>query len=204
MVSEIRVYVEGGGNSNDTRTRIREGFSGFLRDLVAKARQKRISWHIIACGARNDAFNNFITALATHPHAFNVLLVDAEGPVRTSPWQHLRERDSWNPPQDVHDDQCHLMVQTMESWIIADHDALCQFYGQGFNANMLPRHPDVEQVDRHMLATALRNATCNTSKGKYHKIRHGPKLLTLVNVATVRGTSVHCERLFTTLNNKME
>lgn len=42
MVSEIRVYVEGGGNSKDTRARLREGFSGFLRDLVDKARQKRI------------------------------------------------------------------------------------------------------------------------------------------------------------------
>lgn len=203
MVSEIRIYVEGGGNSKDTRARMREGFSGFLRDLVDKARQKRIRWQIIACGARNDAFADFVTALETHPDAFNVLLVDAEGPVLTTPWQHLRERDHWNPPQNVNDDQCHLMVQTMEAWIIADPDALRQFYGQGFNATMLPHNPNVEQVDRHTLAATLRNATRTTGKGEYHKIRHGSRLLTLVNVATVRSAATYCDRLFTTLIGKM-
>jgi hypothetical protein len=34
MVKEIRIYIEGGGDDRDTKRQIRQGFSGFLKDLV--------------------------------------------------------------------------------------------------------------------------------------------------------------------------
>src|SRR5215471_7595512 len=113
VVSEIRLYIEGGGDGRDTKARLREGFSGFLRELVNLARSKRIKWQIIACGPRNRAFDDFKTALETHPDAFNILLVDAEGPVQvyTRLWQHVQSRDGWSVP-DIGDEHCHLMVQT--------------------------------------------------------------------------------------------
>jgi hypothetical protein len=78
MVNEICIYIEGGGNDAYTKTLLREGFSSFLRDLVTLARTKRIKWRIVACGPRNQAFSDFLTALQTHSNAFNVLLVDVE------------------------------------------------------------------------------------------------------------------------------
>ncbi len=202
-MSEVRIYVEGGGNHADGKARLREGFSGFLRELVVLARQRRIRWSIIACGSRNDAFDDFQRAIQTHPNAFNVLLVDSEAPVQTAPWQHLLARDRWQCPGGIEDDQCHLMVQTMEAWLVADRAALARFYGQGFNPNLLPRNQQVEQIDKETLSNALARATRQTPAGAYHKIRHGARLIGQLDPATVRAAAPSCERLFATLNRKL-
>ena len=141
------------------------------------------------------------TALMTHPDAFNALLVDSEGLVDADPRQYLQRRDGWD--LQCNNDHCHLMVQTMEAWLIADLDALSKFYGQGFIANALPRNPNVEQIDKEQLAPALKAATEQTSKGKYHKTRHAPKILEQLDSAKVRRAARHCERLFQTLSMKM-
>jgi hypothetical protein len=171
--------------------------------LVRCARNKGIGWRIIACGSRQQAFEDFQTALLSHPDAFNVLLVDSEAPVRSSPWQHLRQRDGWAQPRGTSDEQCHLMVQNMEAWLIADPAALEKFYDQGFNSNSLPANRDVEQIDKETLARALERATARTQKGAYHKIRHGPALLEHIHPAIVRAAAPSCERLFATLAARM-
>lgn len=43
-----------------------------------------------------------------------------------------------------------------------------------------------------------------SSKGEYHKIQHGAKLLEMLNVERVRKASSHCDRLFTTLSEIIE
>jgi len=126
------------------------------------------------------------------------LLVDAEGPVCTPPWQHLQDGNGWSV-LDIDDEHCHLMVQTMEAWFIEDRDTLVRFYGPVFGEGALPKHANVEQIDKSTLASALKAATRHTSKGEYHKIRHGCKLLAQLESAKVRRAAPHCERLFTTL-----
>ena len=116
MINGIRIYVEGGGDGKETRSWVRQGFRQFLEDLVVLARERRIRWNIIACGPRNAAYDGFTIALENHPSVFNVLLVDSEAPVTQKPWQHLQNRDGWNS-DDLDDECCHLVVQTMESWL---------------------------------------------------------------------------------------
>ena len=200
MVDEIRIYVEGGGEGKESKALIRQGLSEFLQELVLKVRRKRIRWQIIACGPRTAAVDNFRTALRSHPDAFNVLLVDSEDPVNDPPRKHLEDSDHWSLPE-IDDKHYHLMVQTMEAWLIADIDALTIFYGQGFNANPIPGNPNVELVDKNQLLLSLKDATRNTSKGEYHKIRHGPKLLGMLDAPKVVRASAHCRRLFTVLTN---
>ena len=202
MVTEIRIYAEGGGDQRSGKATVQEGFSKFLSPLKEMARERHIRWYIVACGSRQAAFDAFEIALQQHRDAFNILLVDAEGPVTLSPWEHLQERDHWSI-QGILDDHCHLMVQVMEAWIIADLDALRRFYAQGFNPNPIPGRDDVELIDKADLEQALRQATQNTQKGEYHKIRHGPKILALVDVGKVRNRARHCDRMFTTLSNKI-
>lgn len=202
-MSEVRIYVEGGGDHADGKARLREGFRTFLRELVELARQRRIRWSIIACGSRNDTFDVFQLAIQTHPNAFNVLLVDSEAPVQAGPWQHLLACDRWQCPAGAEDDQCHLMVQTMEAWLVADRAALARFYGQDFNAKLLPHNQQVEQIDKGTLANALARATRQTNAGEYHKIRHGAQLIGQLDPATVRAAAPFCERLFATLNRKL-
>jgi len=203
VVNEVRIYAEGGGGGKDSKAAIRRGFGEFLRQLRALARDRRIRWNIIACGPRNAAFDAFETALRTHAAAFNVLLVDAEGAVNQTPWGHLQERDGWNHPH-VADDHCHLMVQMMEAWFVADIDTLESFYGNGFRRQAIPVRNEVEAIDKAILETALQNATRDSRKGPYHKIRHGSKLLCLIDSQIVRSKAPHCERLFGTLAHKIE
>jgi Domain of unknown function (DUF4276) len=198
VVNEIRLYVEGGGDGKETKARMRQGLHAFLQKIVDLARSQRVKWQIIACGPRSKAFSVFEIALATHPEAYNILLVDAEGPVYTPPWLHLQNRDNWRV-SGVADQHCHLMVQTMEAWLIVDREALARFYGAGFGEGALPRHANVEHIDKSTLVSALQAATRHTSKGEYHKIRHGCVLLAQLESTKVRRAAPHCERLFTTL-----
>jgi hypothetical protein len=202
VVSEIRIYVEGGGDCRQTKNVAREGFSSFLKDIVQLARSKRIRWQIVVCGSRDQTFSDFVTALETHSDAFNVLLVDSEAPVHHEPWQHLRERDtSWSIPA-IGSEHCHLMVQMMEAWFVADIDALHRYYGQGFLESAIPRNPNVEEIDKERLESALKNATRHTSKGEYRK-RHGLEILKQINPTVVRQAAPHCDRLFVTLIGKI-
>jgi len=200
---EIRIYVEGGGDSTDSKAQIRRGLGKFLEELREKARSKSIRWNITACGSRQNAYDDFNLAQRTHPDAFNVLLVDSEGPVSSLPWQHLATRDKWRT-EPLLDERYHLMVQVMEAWFIADIQTIQMFYGNNFNVESIPRRREVEQIDKESLFSALVAATRLTQKGEYQKIRHGAKLLGLIDSSHVRQVSPHCERLFQVLSKKMQ
>ena len=203
MVREIRIYIEGGGERAEGKAKLRNGFQVFLRELREKARDRRIRWNITACGSRNSAHDDFNTACQTHPEAFNVLLVDSEGPVNSSPKQHLRDRDGWQVNES--EDQYHLMVQTMEAWLIADRTALIQYYGKGdFQESALTDTVDVEQIEKDSLKNYIDRAARNTTKREYREIRDGAKLLGLIDPDVVRNKAPHCERLFQTLVSKIE
>ena len=202
MVNEIRIYVEGGGDQRSGKAAIQEGFSKFLSPLKEMARERRIRWNVIACGPRNAAFESFEIALKIHKDAFNVLLIDAEGPISQPPRDHLRQSDGWSV-YGISDDNCQLMVQIMEAWLISDLVALANFYGHQFNLNPIPKQEDVESVDKTDLTSALKIATQNTQKGEYHKIRHGPKILASVDHHKVRNRARHCDRLFSILEQRL-
>ncbi|NES99663.1 MAG: DUF4276 family protein [Sphaerospermopsis sp. SIO1G1] len=163
MVKEIRIYIEGGGDSKNQKSSLRKGFSHFFKELVNQAKTKNIKLNMIMCGKRNDALRDFKNALKSHPDAFNILLIDAEAPVKkSSVWEHLKLRDNWDKPAGVDDDNCHLMVQTMEAWFIADIETLKKFYGQGFKENAIPKTADVETIPKDNLERILKTASGKT------------------------------------------
>ena len=191
MVKEVRIYVEGGGDQADGKRLLRIGFAQFFKNALAK------NVKVILCGGRDQAFDNFKMAIKDHATALNLLLVDAEAPVveMDDVWTHLKKRDHWQRPVGVNDDQCHLMVQTMEAWFIADRDALQRYYGKEFNVNSFSRNPNVEDIAKEHLTLSLVAATRVTAKGEYHKINHGAELLKVIDPAKVRKASRHCDRL---------
>lgn len=143
----VKLYVEGGGDTASLRKACREGFAKFLQKAGLEGRMPRV----VACGSRANAYDSFCTAVFNGEAA--MLLVDSEEPVISDaepgdankpeswlPWLHLQQRrgDGWNKPPGSNDLQCHLMVQCMESWFLADRDAIKKFFGQGFSENSLP------------------------------------------------------------------
>ena len=79
------------------------------------------------------------------------------------------------------------MVQTMEAWIVADSAALSSYYGQGFRANKLPKAPDLETEAKTTVERSLVEATKDTQKGRYHKIKHASDLLKRIDVESVKA-----------------
>jgi len=237
MVREIRIYIEGIGDESEdestteiipqkrpgfmskipagkeTTAGLRAGFVHLFKELYDLAESKGIKILSIMSGSRRDACEDFLMSVESYPDAFNVLLVDSESPVSEThtPWEHLRSRKEDQPwileTDGLDDDCCHLMVQTMEAWFIADIDALSRFYNGGFNEDYLRQklknYQNLEQVPKYNINKWLREATKKTSKGKYHKTQHAPKLLALLDVDKVRRAFPSCDRLFTTIITKI-
>lgn len=190
----VKLYIEGGGDSAQLKAACREGFRTFL-DKAGVNRKPRI----VACGGRRDAYESWCIAIASGEQA--LLLVDSEAPVAAQhqqgdpdtwkPWQHLKQRDDWDKPANGDDAQCHLMVQVMESWFLADREALASFFGQGFSANRLPAATNpIEGIAKTQVYQSLANATKNCkSKATYGKGEHSFKLLALIEPAKVTDAS---------------
>jgi hypothetical protein len=196
----IRIYVEGGFEGS-TKSNCRKAFGTFLGKVIPPG-----SFKIIASGSRQNAYEDFRTALNQHPKDFVILFVDSETAVAATVWRHLylREGDKWSRPTSAGEDQAHLMVQVMEAWFLADQQALSTYYGQRFLRNSLPRQRNIELIDKERVYTALRHASKPTQKGEYHKTKHGFDLLERTDPNLVRTASSHAENFFNVLTTRAE
>lgn len=200
----IKIYVEGGDiESRAAKASLRHGLDGLLGKQKKAAQKKRLHWDVVFCGNRNDAKDAFKIAFFDSDRV-TALLVDSEAGLsketgvpsedaRTR-WEHLRDRDGWKdlPPNAAA--QVHLMVQTMETWICADAEALKTYYGQGFHPNRLPARRNLEEEPKQTLTEGLKGATKNSQKGEYHKIRHASDLLSKIRPEVVAS---RCPRFAT-------
>ena len=199
----IAIYMEGGG-SGSGKYALRRGMDALLKPLKTIAQCKGVHWKLVACGGRDATFRMFRNA-TNSDDTIVVLLVDSEGPVpaSTSPIEHLKQRDpSWKL-QHMDGDAVHLMVQVMETWIVADVGALSKFYGRGFEPNRLPRRQILEEEPKDDLARALARATVATSRGSYHKINHASELLGEIDPETLKRRCPHFERLWEWLKQQL-
>ena len=196
-MSAVAIYMEGGGNGKGSKAALRCGMDSFLGALKDAAREKGWRWKLVCCGGRDETFRAFGNARSTGD-ALTVLLVDSEGPVKAGPRAHLAAQDGWDMC-GVSDDDVHLMAQVMETWLVADRQALTAYYGQDFRANALPSRRNLEEEDKTAVAAALDEATRRTQKGGYRKIQHGSDLLASIDPAKARERCRHCARLFDTL-----
>ena len=195
----IAIYMEGGGQRQNSKAALRQGMDTFLAEIKNAYRKKSWRWNLVPCGTRNEAYKRFQDARANGDTEIVVLLVDSETQVDVpAPTAHLAARDGWNF-HGADGDIVHLMVQTMETWIVADPDALKDYYGQGFRGNVLPRRQNLEVVSKRNIEQVLGRATQGTQKGKYHKIKHARELLQRIDPMRVREKCRYCERLFETL-----
>ena len=194
-MNEIRLYFEG-------HKSLRPGFYEFFSELRRYAKEKGWRFHrLVACGAR--AVDDFRYALQSHPEAWNILLMDSEGPDNGNLFYALRRKHRLNADLK---DSVFWMVQLMEAWFLADLDALTGYYGQGFKVKILRGNPDVEQTPKDDVMRRLAAATRNTQKGKYDdrtKTTHAPDLLARIRPERVKRTSRNCKRMFDTVLSRM-
>lgn len=201
MVS-IKIYVEGGGDRKDLKTRCRQGFSQFFEKAGFKGRMPAV----VACGSRQKAYDNFCTAVKTaDDNELPMLLVDSEDAVSESPWLHLHSRDGWLCPDGAQDKQAHLMVQVMESWFLVDRLTLGDHFGKGFREAALPNRTKIEEVAKQEVFDSLKSATRDCGKDKVYdekaKGKHSFDILGKLDPGKVRKASPHAERLLQAIDN---
>lgn len=203
-MTQIRFHVEGGVSKNQD-TDMREAFGEFFRELDKAVRSQGNSIRFVLHGSRRIAYEKFRHALTEAPGEYHVLLVDSEAPVARwgTCWEHLRGRDGdkWVRPTGTDEEQCQLMVETIEGWFFADSATLQTYYGKKFNDN-LPKRLNVEQIPKSEHIAKLKAATRHTPKGVYHKTNHLPGILWALRAVEVRKRAWHCDRIFVTLSAK--
>jgi hypothetical protein len=206
-VSGVTIYMEGGGDSAGQKAQLGRGMQGFLASLKENVTSRRWRWRLVACGSRREAYEAFVNERKEpKPGEIIVLLVDSEAPVTASSRAaHLRERpgDGWDL-NGVPEKHVHFMIQTMETWIVADPEALAAYYGQHFQRNSLPSHTNLEEAAKADVADGLKRATEKTKKGAYQKIKHASDLLKSLSEQKVRARCPACERMFADLSTLIE
>jgi len=178
------LYIEGGGDSKEEKSRCREAFSTLLKKQGFSGRLPRLT----ACGGRYSAYDDFKTAHATAQSGhFVALLIDSEDPAampevprQQQTWEHLWQRDGWERPAGAADEQVLLMTTCMETWIAADRATLRAHYGTALNENQLPAPTNLESRHRHEVQERLVRATAATSK-PYRKGKRSFDLLAKLN-----------------------
>jgi hypothetical protein len=110
VVSQIRIHYEGD-------PQLKEGLHSFFGKLAFEGYYRRCRVRFIAGTGRNDAIHDLQDALESHPCSWNVLLIDSEGPDDGRLFARLRLPAAQKK-------SVFWMVQLMESWFLADIQAL--------------------------------------------------------------------------------
>ena len=97
------------------------------------------------------------------------------------------------------------MVQCMESWFLADREALNTYFSQGFRDNGLPATERLlEGIPKEESLDSLKTATRDCKpKGQYHKGRHSFPLLGEIDPQKVVEKSPWAKRFIKQLKAKM-
>jgi hypothetical protein len=198
----VKIFIEGGGDSDAQYSKFREAMRVFLEKAGVKGRMPRM----VFCGGRKEAFDDYKTEIKDGKSAY--LLVDSEEAVKDTfqegedmtkwkPWGHLKQRtgDKWEKPKGAEDNQCHLMVQCMENWFLADSAALKNVFTKGFKERKLPVNKQIETIGKTEAYDALEAAT----KDNYSKGRNSFKILAEIDPAKVTSASPWAKRFVDTL-----
>jgi hypothetical protein len=186
---EIRIYFEG-------NRLLKSGFDAFFSELQTAAREARSTLEIVAA---KDGLSAYRKAERTHRQAWNLLLKDSEQTMPANRLQ-LLERYGIDP---AFVNRVFWMVELMEAWFLADREALANYYGDGFVSNAIGNTADIERVPKADVMERLNQATRNTTKGQYHKVKHAPYLLEKLDNQRVRDRAQHCRQLFEAVTIKL-
>ena len=172
---QVRMFIEGGADGRNAGGEFRRSWKNFLREVHDLARKHSFhSLEVIRGKSRSATFDLFKGGRDESPDDLCVLLIDSECAVATgtSSWQVVRTRtgDGWAKPDWCTDDHLLLMVQSVETWLITDHEALAKYFKKDFDPSKLPPMAQVTQFERRGkadIADALKNATKKCKRGEY-------------------------------------
>ena len=200
------IYIEGGAqgaDSKDVNIRCREGFRKLLEncDFGAQRKMPRLT----ACGGRDSAFDDFKIAHKNNPPGgFVALWVDSEEPLANleAAWKHLLTRDGWRQPDGATDEQVLFMTTCMETWFVADRQALQAHFKNKLQDSALPPLQDLETRSRHDVQDKLSHATRDCSNA-YEKGSRSFEILGKLNPGELKKHLPSFVRVFRILDSRL-
>jgi Domain of unknown function (DUF4276) len=130
-------------------------------------------------------------------------LVDSEDLVAdgVAEWAHLKKSAAWNRPSASGNDDAFLMVCSMETWFLADREALKKFFHDCWRDNALPQWPNLEAISKEMVFEKLALATAGCGKKAYSKGKRSFEILKVIDPAMVEAKCPGAKRLLDRLRN---
>ena len=178
---KVHLYVEGGNPST------KGPLSGQAREAFAALfSTPEVQVVVKAHGGRDDTLDAFYLARNGKKHPPDepvLLLIDAEGPVADihKPWAHLKKCVEGVPDADVL-----LMVQVMETWMLADPDALRAVFPHKLDLAKLPAPTaNVEGLEKAHVYRSLEQAT-RACSAPYGKSDHSFRVVAELNPETLK------------------
>ena len=155
-------------------------------------------------GGQEEAFKRFSEQLARYGDQEEaepkpLLLVDSEEPVApgSTVWQHLQTRshNTFQRPAGADDQSAYMMVQAMETWLMADEPVLQRFFGASLDTSPFEKLPALETILKKDALEKLRQATlrCSPRYSKRKGISY--RLLAQVDPQTVAAACPHADQL---------
>lgn len=197
---KFKIYIEGGGEGDNLDSSFREGWTSFF--LAAGFAGHRPG--VVRGGGRDQTFKKFkIAVMHPVPGEVPLLLVDSEGPVpaNLSVWNHLKTVWNWDRPNSARDDQAFLMIEVMETWLLADREMLRSYFGQGFIERRLKAWPELELVPKAIVLKALRFSTAACSR-RYSKGKVSFELLAKLDPSKVAAACPQARALLDRLSGR--
>lgn len=199
---KIEIYIEGGnhkGGSTRAKSRFRKSWREFFKCAGLTVVSK-----VVAGGGRDQTFSMFRKVCASQDAGIiSLLLVDSEGPVESglSSWDFLRKQNKWERPRGTVNNSAFLMVQTQETWFLADQKSLAEFFGGAIRNNVFKSWPSLENVPKDKVLSVLKKATSQCSK-TYSKGEIADQLLQRLDPKQVRQKCPHADKLLSFLEDR--
>jgi len=195
------IYIEGGAPGPKADAQFREAWRGFFRRAGIQRPPA-----VVRGRGRTDTYDDFRNHIGDKTEdSIPLLLVDSEDVVTPgkSCWQHLKERkaDGWNRPEGATEDSVFLMICTMETWFLADLDALKVFFHPDLREKHLPPEgTHLESKPKADVIAALDRATARC-KRPYGKGRLSFELLSTIDPIEVEKRCPAAKRLLDRLRS---
>jgi nitrogen regulatory protein PII len=175
MAGEIRIYYEG-------HALLKSGFEAFFKELRTRATEKRWRFRLIASGSGATACRDFDIALRANRDAWNILLIDSEGPLDANSSASLCQKSAFAIGG--------AGLSRSATWRTGNHSlTVAALHEAAFRAMTV----------REWLGQGHWRVT--DQKGDYYdnETTHGPKLLASIDADMVQKAAPNCQRLFRTV-----
>ena len=205
---QVIVYIEGEGGGRGSRRRYNDGefrksWKQFLQPLADTARNNGVDFFRCVPGRGGTmTTETFSKPLPKDEGALRILLIDSEAPVAdiNKPWDALGVK----APDWADEKNCYLMVQCLETWLLADVDSLKAHYDKSkscFDEKKIKAWQNLEGTERKTLQDALVKATANCLNPYEHA--DGNLIIAVVDRDKLKALS-SVERLFKEFEEKIK